>query len=341
MQRKPKDKAYCGIRLDKLRDASCTPVLSNNVPLLIHWIQERHNIHKLKDILKLSAPWTKDPILAEYKFTNVRRELDKQTRNLIRMIVNNSSLTLKEKILNIILFKYYNLYTSIKQLKGPWTIEELKNPAVIQSIKQCYLDAPKDFAWFSAAYYMSGIKHAWSSPKVHNLIKDEQLPVELRILFIVDYLITTSKLDEIVQAKDQLECFNILKKIPGLGKFLAYQIFVDCTYIPEFPFSENEFVQSGPGCHRGLKHVFLLSKGLTDEELLFWLRDNWQAIEDKYNFEHPNKEFHISKVFDDLPEYDRCVNVMMLENCMCEFDKYFKAYTIGRHPRRKYRGSNQ
>lgn len=46
---------------------------------LIHWIQEREAIRKLKDA-GAPKPWTADPILQSYKFCNVHREDDYVTQ---------------------------------------------------------------------------------------------------------------------------------------------------------------------------------------------------------------------------------------------------------------------
>ena len=64
----------------------------------------------------------------------------------------------------------------------------------------------------------------------------------------------------------------------AIGKFLVYQVFVDMTYIPYYKFSENEFVLSGPGCDRGIHALCKDLDGLTEEEFMFWLRDNIERI---------------------------------------------------------------
>lgn len=120
-------------------------------------------------------------------------------------------------------------------------------------------------------------------------------------------------IDIILESKDQRMCVQAIQRIPAYSTFLAYQVFVDLTYIPEFPFSENEFTVSGSGCHKGLELLFTERDGLTDEELLFWLRDNQEWLFDIY----------FDKLFDNLPAEDRRLSVMDLENCMCEHSKHY------------------
>ena len=99
------------------------------------------------------------------------------------------------------------------------------------------------------------------------------------------------------------------------------------TYIKEFPFSENEFVVAGPGCKKGLDYIFKDYDGMTSEEALFWLRDNIDFV-----FSWDPKA-----LFSDLPEHDRCLNIMSLENCMCELAKYIRTIEGTGRPRVKYK----
>jgi hypothetical protein len=46
---------------------------------LRYWMKERHKIYERRFVEKRDPPWTDDPILREFKFTNVYRELDRVT----------------------------------------------------------------------------------------------------------------------------------------------------------------------------------------------------------------------------------------------------------------------
>jgi hypothetical protein len=112
---------------------------------------------------------------------------------------------------------------------------------------------------------------------------------------------------------------------------MAYQIFVDFTYIPEFKFTENEFTISGPGCSRGIHTLFSETGGLTDDELIFWVRNNMERI-----CEENGIEMNFYELFSDLPEEQRYWNVMSIENCFCEYSKYHRAHSGTGRPRVKY-----
>jgi hypothetical protein len=57
--------------------------------MFLYWIVERYKIHLKKDIKKLDPPWTNDPILQTYSFTNVRRLHDRVTKFVLKHICYN------------------------------------------------------------------------------------------------------------------------------------------------------------------------------------------------------------------------------------------------------------
>lgn len=119
--------------------------------------------------------------------------------------------------------------------------------------------------------------------------------------------------------------------IEGLGPFLAYQIWVDFTYIPDYPFSENHFTIAGPGCRAGIDLMFLSKDGMTHEECIFWLRDNQDEVFGQYGYNRD--EFWSGE-----EDHDACMNVMQLENMFCELQKYIRcvdAVLAGNKPRGK------
>lgn len=162
----------------------------------------------------------------------------------------------------------------------------------------------------------------------------------MRPLLLVDDLIKRDFATELTQCEDQKQAFNLLQSIRGIGNFIAYQIFVDLTYIKDFPFSENEFTVAGPGCQYGLELLFkdrgkdVFNKIMTYEEVLFWIRDNIQDLFEYYGY----YEYNPVKLFFDLPMYDRYINIMSLENIFCEFQKYIRAMSPNMsNPRNRYR----
>lgn len=374
MKSKPKDKPYCGVRKDVI--ATATPTLDwDAVYHFKTFVIDRYRIHKRKDVKKLPPPWTKNPILQEFKFTNVRREHDRQTRYLIDNITNNPSLTLEDKIVNTFLFRAWNNWSTLSSFAFPYPAQELYQPELKSRIRTKFAQLNKidpNRLWYNNAYNQGGTKCAWKFADAdlravpykfgdEKAMGDDQYPdyepdIPLRPFHVGVWLGRGHVVDRLLKAEDQLEAFNIIKSVRGFADFLAYQVFVDLTYIPEFPFSENDFTIAGPGCKKGLDYIFKDRDGMTYEECIFWLRDHINNSHDGgYNLfendyiddiaafteDYVNKTYDPDKLFSDLPAYDRCVNVMSLENCMCELSKYLRTVRNEGRPRCRYKQTKE
>lgn len=355
MKSKPKDKRYCGVREEVILEA--TPDLDwDAVHHFKTFVIDRYRIHRRKDVKELPPPWTKNPILQEYKFTNVRREHDRQTRYLIDNITNNLSLTLEDKIVNSFLFRSWNNWATLKDFGFPYPAQTLYNPKLKEKIRSRFhtlQDQQQDRLWYNNAYNQGGTKQAWKRPHPNDpaWISDTEKDIPLRPFHVGVWLGEQHIVEKLLKAHDQQEAFNIIKSVRGFADFLAYQVFVDLTYIPEFPFSENEFTIAGPGCKKGLDYIFKDKDGMTYEECLFWLRDNINIEEGlfdggelyDYEIEHSlrHRDYEPWTLFNDLPTYDRCVNVMSLENCMCELSKYIRTVRGEGRPRCHYTPRNK
>lgn len=349
--------------------------------LKIHhlYLTERHEIYKKKEILKLPREeWTDDEVFKVYKFTNVRRELDRESRWLVQNISTNPKLDLEQKVLFSILFRTWNKGENFDKLNLiEFNIKDISFKDIDNlrfKIKDLNKEFPK-YRWFTSAFNTGGVRGTWAIPETRlsesgnnnaimsiidengeliltdtwreckKFLKENKdiagtknykiqgvEDVVLRPLHLVKYCNENKIYEEILNCVDAQSLYKILLSIPGFGKFLAYQVFVDLTYIPEFPFSENEFVVSGPGCDRGLNMVFADKDGMNYEECLFWFRDNLKRL-----WEENNLKYYPEELFDHLPEYDRNYNIMMLENSFCEHSKNSRVRKgIGR-PKVKYK----
>lgn len=326
MKTKPADTRYCNV--NKLNIETHRPIFDDDrLRLFYHYFTERYLIYKRKEIDKLPAPWTDDKVLKTFKFTNIRRETDRNSRWLIDNIINNEFINYYEKIYRVLLFRLYNSIETAELLgldepmffAGNW---------VHRCCKKISLCKP-DTKFYTSAYKTVSIKTGLV--KKYPYANYNEGP-----LFLVKDLIDEEFDLKLINAEDQYECYRtLMDRICGAGKFIAYQLFIDLTYIGEFPFSENEFTVAGPGCYFGLEMLLedrYNFNGLSPEEMVFWLRDNLDK-----EFNRLELEWNLNKLMDNLPEYDRCLNVMMLENCMCEFSKYYALYSGQRKCRIKYK----
>lgn len=327
MKTKPKDTLYCGVSRDKIEKAS--PELNiSALELFLEYINERYDIHVKKDVGHKKPPYTDNKILRKYRFTNIRREHDRETLWLIDNITDNAFLTYRQKILNVVLFRLYNKHETLEIIGAPFKFEGVWNPGPSIKLLKAFAKENPKFAFFTNAFLTSGLK------KTLNLLYPKEKFVPALPLKFMENLNNSNFFEDLNSCKNQQEVFKLLSSMTGIGDFLAYQIFVDFTYIPEFPFSENEFTVAGPGCQQGIDFLFLDTDGLNYEECIFWIRDNWDEIQTfvphKFRFDPQTKMI-------DLKQCDRVMNVMSLENCFCEFSKYYRAVNdIGR-PRNTYK----
>lgn len=343
MRTKPRDKLYCGVNRISIRVANPKYNLEN-MRRFYDFVTERYKIHIRKDVLHKEAPWTNDGVLQQYKFCNVRREHDRQSQYLIKNISTNPDLALIDKVINTFYFRAWNNWDTMRDFGGPWSAYDLYNTAkmkhLVRPIYRSLLEKDPERKWWSSAYNQGGTKQAWRYADLHSWGKcciEQDIP--LRVFHIGYWLEQHDTFNRLMNASNQKAAFEIIKEIQGFSDFLAYQVFVDLTYIKEFPFSENEFVVAGPGCKKGLDYLFDDYDGMSSEEALFWLRDNIDHIFSKI-MAPDGQYWDPRELFIDLPEYDRYLNIMSLENCMCELSKYIRTIEGTGRPRVKYKQHN-
>lgn len=333
MKTKKADTKFCGVNQKKIEKAH--PIIDErNLKYLYQFIKRRYGIHIKKDVLKKDPPWTKDDVLLNFRFTNIRREHDRESKWLIKNIATNPALCYEDKLMNCILFRLYNKHETSELIGMPiafYESEEKWNPEWYRSLFEAALKDDPHRIFFTGAFNTGGLKRAlkWYLP---NDTPDNSM--EMRILYFIRHLLDEDIVSQIKAARKQSDVYDSLRSYMGLGNFLAYQIFVDMTYIKQFPFSENEFTIAGPGCQMGLNYLFKDRDGMSYEECIFWVRDNLERLFK----EVLGKDWDCSEIFWDLPEYDQCFNVMSLENCFCELSKYIRAKDGTGRPRKKYNG---
>lgn len=316
MRNKHGDIPYGGLNAYRIRSAK--PVFNEEVlEIFKYYVAERYKIHLLKDVDHQPFPWTEDRILSMYRFTNIRREQDKNSKYLLSLMEEHGNKIDHNLIGNIVLFRLFNKIETM-ELFGGWVDFENYDHNLI---KEQLSKAPEWYRYFTNAYLSSGMKKEMNKYYPKETLRAANIPHVIH-KFLADFV------TGIVIANSPLDVLDTLKQVNGISNFLAYQIFVDLTYLEDFPWSENEFVMSGPGCSLGLSYLFADNGGLEDEELLFWLRDNC-PITREWCQEHMT----------DLPMEDRYMNVMSLENCMCELGKYMKTKLGVGRPRSLYRAN--
>lgn len=330
------DQLFCNVREIKIKTAK--PILNESV--IREWFyhqRERTSIYYKKEILNLPPYWTNDKILRDYKFVNTKRTWDRETKWLLNNVTNNNSVSYENKILNSFLFRVINKGDTLNAIGAPFDFSKMTIIDIDKTIRdkvENILSKKPDYVFFNAAYILGG-------PKVNfgRFLEEKKNDIEKNMIIRMVKFVFYNQ-DKIVNgvksSANQFEVFNHLKSFSGIGNFLAYQIFVDLTYIINFPFTEMNFVISGPGCERGINWVFSDRDGMNSEECLFWFTINQNNIAERYN-----ERWDMDEIFHFLPKEERVYSLMDMENSgACEIDKRCRTKFGNKRPKQKYHYKN-
>lgn len=259
--------------------------------LFWEYVSERYQIYRRRQKGK-SFPWTDDPTLRDYKFTNVFRREDTGTQALIRLVGSTSRLSVSDIVWRVVQYRWPNHYTLFED--WGWIPRGFKRKEWIKKILATHA---KHGQWHTTAHIV--LQSNFKQKRYENYL---------------DYL---KGLDDdleqftasIVDSDSMDGAFKSAKKLRGLGGFTAYEILIDLCYLGVLPDNfRDQFANSGPGCTEGLQLIWPQAK--SQKELLacmIKLRDG-QGKGFKRN---------------GLKKTPR-LTVQDIEFCLCEFSKYVK-----------------
>lgn len=307
----------------------------NNMRKYWYWIAERMNIWNERTILKHPRPWTSDPILQEYGFTNAIRDLDKGTilyiNNILKKIDEPGVDLVKRKkelVINTMIYRLFIRKETMDAIGWFLTIdnwdEDWSNAKeALRAIKKSGEPV------FHNAYYINDLHAASPSPDNHdktenaiNLIESFWYP---RLDEIYDFVTT----------HDMKATLNFLSTLCCVGLFTAYEWCCDfalCsrhTKAKIVDWDDDSYVNIGPGNKRGLDYIFVDKGNLNYYECNFYLRASWKHYMQRYGY--------YDRFVEQLPDFmNGDINMRVIEHDLCETQKYLNAYyEIGR-PKGKF-----
>lgn len=243
-------------------------------------------------------PWTDDPVLREYKFTNAYRASDRVSQYLIKEVIYRGDASPEEVFFRTLLFKTFNRIETWELLGrefGEITFKEYsfkRFDAVLSAAME------RGERVYSAAYIMpsggakapAGRKHSMHLRLIEQMVKDG-LP------------------KKISNARSMAKAFELIRDYPTIGDFLAYQYVTDLNYGPLTNFSEMEFVVPGPGAFSGIHKCFSDLGGLTEAEIIKVVTDRQEE-----EFQRLGLSFRTL--------WGRRLQLIDCQNLFCEVDKY-------------------
>ena len=245
-------------------------------------------------------PWTDNPVLATYKFTNAYRASDRVSQYLIRHVIYREDLSKSpcEVFFRILLFKLFNKIETWKLFEGalgPITFEDYRFAAYDAVLARARQTGRRIY---SAAYIMPPGNRAFGRSAKHQ-----------NHLLLLERMMADRLAERLAQTRTMQEGFEKLRAYPTIGDFLAYQFITDINYSELTDFSEMDFVVPGPGARDGLRKCFVDPGGLNEPELIRLMADLQER-----EFERLGLDFESL--------WGRRLQLIDCQNLFCEVDKY-------------------
>lgn len=272
------------------RTAVATDVLGS------YWFvaAERQRVYHRR-LRGMPAPWTKDSILAAYRFTNAYRAADRVSQDLIGMQYRGPQEP-SNLLLRTLLYRFFNkpsTWTTIEEAVGTLSTTSF-DIAVLDRELERLLACGKRV--YSPAYIIP--PPPFGARRKH-----------LNHLRLAEHILTSGAAQRISDASTLQQVYTILSSYASLGPFLAFQLTIDLNYSTIINFDENEFVVAGPGARSGIAKCFKDTGGVPTEDLIRWAVDHQEEEFDRYGLE-----------FEDL--FGRRLTLIDCQNLFCETDKY-------------------
>jgi len=284
-----------------------------NLDRFWQFIYDRQEIWHKRFIMGMRAPWSDNPIFNEYKFTNVYRELDRGTIYLLDNICEKMEPV--DQVWNIIVYRMFNRVSTYDHLGfrsfGRWATDKGFRKAF--TILREWADDGNSL--YTDAHMTCAYEHFPGKDKLE------------RFEYIFHGVIMGMEvLMRIINKAKSLETIHkALTAFPGIGPFLAYEMAVDISYCEWNNLGEDEWVNAGPGCQRGLAAIF---PGIKPNDCAWMIKVLRQAQE---------REFARLKLPFEAIAYDgRWLTLRNIEHCCCEVFKYLKALNGTGRPRNKF-----
>ena len=243
-----------------------------------------------------SFPWTADPILSRYKFTNAYRASDRVSQYLIRNIIYKGSQNFEEVFFRILLFKFFNKIETWEYLLNRIKdIPSWKNFKV-EEFNKLLNELIDKKPIYSQAYMMP--TPSFEKPKKHQ-----------NHLLLLKKMMEDKLPSKIIKSKSLKEVYIFMREQNSFGNFLAFQYTIDLNYSEIIDFDENDFVVAGVGAERGINKCF---SNVTKKDYESVIYKMTESASDEFA--------RLGLPFENL--FGRSLKAIDCQNIFCEVDKY-------------------
>lgn len=264
------------------------------------FVFQRHRIWTLRQEGE-PAPWAPPAytFLNSKKFTNVFRVLDPGSQYIVNML-QEPGLEPRDALARCILYRFTNRPETWEHLRhhlGRWPVADDMNADLVKALHET-----PGGQIFSGAYIIMPTPGKVGDKVLGAVRLARRLTVRGGPENVVE---------QVVQAATPRAAYEALRGHTGMGDFMSMQILTDWGYYWS-EYTENEFVQAGPGSTRGVAELFRDGPApMPTNDVLRRVRDDWWE--------------DISCPTIPMPGgLSRAPSLMDIQNTFCEFFKYMR-----------------
>lgn len=288
---------------------------------LLSYMMERHLIWKRRFEQGRPFPWTTDAILQKYKFTNVYRDLDRTTQDLLPMYQTHATNPLTVRLMNAAVFRYFGFADMAWAIGWQAKHTPVQKGAEVTWLVEPALDIPRikrivakrkslGLKVFTGAYVVTNAGRA--EPK-ETVVCDYLQGLFRNLANVVQVMENTNSWQHATEALSVLEGFG------GSG-FMAKETLLDVMLSGWKPKDAATWTPVGPGARRGLNRIHLrpLTKNIKAEQMQEEIRTLRGLI------------------MQDWPAGWQPLTAHDIQFSLCEYDKYCRAALGEGKPRSTY-----
>ncbi len=244
------------------------------------------------------GPWSDDPILNEFRFTNVYRISDRVSQYLVREVQYGSARpeAPTEVFFRTLLFKIFNRVETWEALERKLGPISWRNTPLHLVAKVLDSEILKGKPVYSAAYIMPPPSLGHERKHANHLA-------------LLNRMMQDRLADRLASAQSLKAAYEMILAYPGIGPFLAFQYCIDLNYSTLMDFDEGDFVVAGPGALDGIAKCFGDAQSERPGAVIHWMAERQEDEFDRLGLAFPCL-------------YGRRLQPIDCQNIFCEVAKY-------------------
>lgn len=282
-------------------------MIKDQIDRFFAYARERETI-RLRKLAGDPLPWTSDPILAHYRFCNVRREHDRVTE-WFRENVRDPMRDDPGVVLATFIFRWFNRIETGKillehNLLADWNVARARG-------------ALHDVAPLVTGAFM--IKTPTGLRKLEGIISIVERYIDMGLADRTWY-----------DCKTLQSAWNVTCAAPFMGDFMSYELVTDLRHTACLEDASDilTWANPGPGCMRGLDRMHgdpVPTRGTAKSR-------HWDGMQLAMQ-----QLLELSGLPENWPPEWGAWEMREVEHTLCEFDKYERTRLREGRPKKKYR----